>query len=48
VSARAEQKIRSLRNQIARHDHLYYTIGEPEVSDREYDALMKELEELER
>ncbi|HET9940710.1 MAG TPA: NAD-dependent DNA ligase LigA [Candidatus Eisenbacteria bacterium] len=48
MSARAEQKIRSLRNEIARHDHLYYTIGEPEVSDREYDALMKELEELER
>jgi DNA ligase (NAD+) len=48
VSARAEQKIRSLRNEIARHDHLYYTIGEPEISDREYDALLKELEELER
>ena len=48
MSARAEQKIRSLRNEIARHDHLYYTIGEPEISDREYDALMKELEELER
>jgi len=48
VSARAEQKIRSLRNGIARHDHLYYTIAEPEISDREYDALMKELEELER
>ena len=48
MSARAEQKIRSLRNEIARHDHLYYTIGEPEISDREYDALLKELEELER
>jgi DNA ligase (NAD+) len=48
VSARAEQKIRSLRNQIERHDHLYYTLGEPEVSDREYDALMRELQELER
>src|SRR6185436_15379783 len=48
VSARAEQKIRSLRNGIARHDHLYYTIGDPEISDREYDALLKELEELER
>ena len=48
MSARAEQKIRSLRNQIERHDHLYYTLGQPEISDREYDALMRELEELER
>ena len=48
MSARAEQKIRSVRNQIERHDHLYYTLGEPEISDREYDALLRELEELER
>ena len=42
------QKIESLRRQIERHDHLYYVVGEPEISDREYDALYRELQDLER
>jgi len=47
VSQTAARKIESLRRQIERHDHLYYVSGEPEISDREYDALMRELQELE-
>ena len=42
------QRIESLRKQIERHDHLYYVVGEPEISDREYDALYRELADLER
>ena len=42
------RRIESLRREIEKHDHLYYTAGEPEVSDREYDALMRELQELEQ
>ncbi len=42
------QRIESLRKQIERHDHRYHVLGEPEISDREYDALMRELMDLER
>jgi len=47
VSQTAARKIESLRRQIERHDHLYYVSGEPEIGDREYDALLRELKELE-
>ncbi|MDP6954817.1 MAG: hypothetical protein QF599_02490, partial [Planctomycetota bacterium] len=36
-----------LRAEIARHDHLYYGVGKPSISDGEYDALFRELAELE-
>ncbi len=42
-----ERKIESLRRKIERHDYLYYSVGEPEISDREYDRLLRELGELE-
>ena len=48
MTSRAEQRVRSLRREIERADHLYYTLGEPELSDREYDALLRELMDLER
>jgi DNA ligase (NAD+) len=41
--ARAEE----LRRIIRRHDHLYYVLAKPEISDRDYDALMRELGEIE-
>ena len=37
-----------LRERITRHDHLYYTLNRPEITDAEYDALMAELGRLER
>jgi DNA ligase (NAD+) len=36
-----------LRRLIARHDRLYYALDRPEISDAEYDALLRELRELE-
>ncbi len=36
-----------LRGLIRRHDHLYYVEAGPEVSDTEYDALLRELRDLE-
>lgn len=36
-----------LRRTISRHDYLYYVLDKPEISDRQYDALMKELRDLE-
>ena len=47
MSQTAARRIESLRRQIERHDHLYHVVGEPEISDREYDRLMRELQELE-
>jgi len=45
--ADAAQRITELREQIHHHDYLYYVEARPEVSDAEYDALMRELRELE-
>ena len=46
--AQAEKEIRRLREEINRHDYLYYVKAQPEISDYEYDKLMKKLEELEK
>ena len=45
--AQAEKTIAALRNQIRGHDHLYYVQGAAEISDQEYDALYRELVDLE-
>lgn len=42
-----EQEIAELRDEIRRHDHLYYVEGSPSISDREYDRLFARLKELE-
>src|SRR5271165_3303769 len=36
-----------LREQLRRHEHLYYVLDQPEISDAEYDALMQRLKDLE-
>jgi DNA ligase (NAD+) len=43
----AEKRIAALRNQIRRHDHLYYVQGAAEIADQEYDRLYRELVDLE-
>jgi DNA ligase (NAD+) len=40
-------RIAELREQINHHNHLYYVEANPEISDQEYDRLLKELEHLE-
>ncbi|MDO5091584.1 MAG: NAD-dependent DNA ligase LigA [Cardiobacteriaceae bacterium] len=40
-------KIDALRDSIRAHDHAYYVLDNPTISDAEYDALMRELRELE-
>ncbi|MBI5154299.1 NAD-dependent DNA ligase LigA, partial [Candidatus Poribacteria bacterium] len=44
---RAESRARQLRSEIERHNRLYYQDATPEISDGEYDALVRELEVLE-
>lgn len=43
-----DQRIEDLRKEISRHDRLYYQEATPEISDAEYDALFRELEDLEK
>lgn len=41
------RKIEELREEIRRHDYLYYIESQPKISDKEYDQLMRRLQELE-
>ena len=41
------ERIELLRADINRHNHLYFVLDSPEVSDAEYDALMRELRRIE-
>ena len=41
------QKISVLREKLRRHEHLYYVLDAPEITDAGYDALMRELKALE-
>lgn len=39
--------IDTLREELRRHEHLYYVLDQPEISDADYDALMRQLQALE-
>ena len=47
ASGCADTRLAALRAAIRRHDHRYYVLDDPEIPDREYDALMRELAALE-
>jgi DNA ligase (NAD+) len=40
-------RVAELRRELERHDHLYYVLDDPEISDPEYDAILNELRDLE-
>jgi DNA ligase (NAD+) len=46
--ADAAARIDELREEIHRHNYLYYVLDRPEISDAEYDRLYRELAELEQ
>ena len=43
----AAKEIERLRAAIRQHDHLYYVLDKPRITDQEYDALYGKLKELE-
>lgn len=47
MSENIKKRIEKLREDLRRHDYLYYVLSAPEISDKEYDLLMKELKALE-
>jgi DNA ligase (NAD+) len=40
-------RVEQLRAELRRHEHLYFVMDTPEISDAEYDALMNELKRIE-
>lgn len=42
-----KRRIEYLRAELNRHNHNYYVLNSPEISDKEFDMMMKELEQLE-
>ena len=45
--AEARARVRQLRNEIRRHDYLYFCLDRPAISDAKYDALIADLQRLE-
>ena len=43
-----EHELELLRDEIRRHDELYYQQAKPEISDQAYDALLRKLKDLEQ
>lgn len=47
ISMTPQERIAQLRGELHRHNHNYYVLNMPEISDYEFDSLMRELQELE-
>ena len=47
VTGDVKKRVERLREEIEYHNHRYYVLDQPEISDAEYDRLMRELEKLE-
>ena len=45
--AEAKRRIEQLAQEIRAHDHRYYALDKPSISDASYDKLFRELTELE-
>lgn len=41
------ERVEKLREEIRYHEYRYYVLDAPEISDAEFDQLMRELEKLE-
>src|SRR3990167_9293768 len=43
-----KKRVQKLKKTLKRHSHLYHTLDQPEIPDTAYDALVRELEGLEK
>ncbi len=46
-TAEVERRLAELRELLRHHEYRYYVLDSPEISDADYDALYRELEQLE-
>jgi len=46
-NATIAKQIKTLRDELRRHEYLYYVVDEPEISDVKFDRMMEELKSLE-
>src|SRR5438128_12551833 len=47
TKADVREEVAHLRREIERHNHRYYVLDDPEISDAEYDAFFRRLQALE-
>ena len=47
VDAGARERASELRDELSRHNHLYFVLSTPKIEDAEFDAMMRELRALE-
>jgi DNA ligase (NAD+) len=47
MAKKVAEEIEELRDTLRRHEHLYYVRDQPEISDAEYDGMMRRLQQLE-
>ena len=47
MNAKIQQQLNKLRKEINRHNYLYHALDAPEISDARFDALMRQLRDLE-
>jgi DNA ligase (NAD+) len=47
VNKDVQKHLEALREKIRQHEYLYYAIDQPEISDTEFDKLMRQLKDLE-
>ncbi|MDD5738071.1 MAG: NAD-dependent DNA ligase LigA, partial [Candidatus Omnitrophica bacterium] len=43
-----KEQVEKLKRELRRHEKLYYADNRPEISDRQYDLLLKDLEKIEK
>src|SRR5262245_6153378 len=48
ISEKVRKDIDDLRKTLRHHERLYYVLDQPEITDTEYDALMRQLSHLEK
>lgn len=48
INVTVREQLEQLRAEIRRHEYLYYVLDRPEISDAEFDGLMRRLRELEQ
>jgi DNA ligase (NAD+) len=46
-AANVDQEAEKLREALRHHEYLYYVLDQPEISDAEYDAMMRQLQQIE-